>query len=120
MATDSSFIDHVCDQAGLGAQLSHRKMFGEYALYLEGKVVAFACDNSLFLKPTEAGRALLKREPDALPYPQAKPHFRIDDALDDPPLLRRLLQATAEQLPLPKPKRQKVTAATAPAPLGSR
>jgi TfoX/Sxy family transcriptional regulator of competence genes len=107
MATDASFIDHVCDQAGLGGQLSHRKMFGEYALYLDGKVVAFACDNSLFLKPTEAGRAQLKREPDAPPYPGAKLYFRVDDALDDPPLLRRLLQATAAELPLPKPKRAK-------------
>jgi len=120
MATDAGFISHICDQAGLGPQLSHRKMFGEYALYLDGKVVAFACDNSLFLKPTDAGRELLKREPDALPYPTAKPHFRIDDALDDPSLLRRLLQATAAQLPLPKLKKPKAERSTAPARRGSR
>lgn len=111
MATDSSFIEYVCDQASLGRQLSYRKMFGEYALYLEGKVIAFACDNSLFLKPTAPVRALLGREPDALPYPQAKPHFRIDDALDDPALLKRLLLLTAAELPLPKPKAAKKTRA---------
>jgi len=28
MATDQSFVDHVCEQAGLGPHLSYRKMFG--------------------------------------------------------------------------------------------
>ena len=59
MATDGDFIDYIHEQAGFGARLTHKRMFGEYSLYLDGKVVAFACDNSLLLKPTEAGRALL-------------------------------------------------------------
>ena len=124
MATDASFIEFVCDQAQLGSALSVKKMFGEYGIYLDGRMVALACDNSLFLKPNDAARALLKREPDAAPYPNAKPHFRIDDLLDDPPLLRRLLWETAAQMPVPKPKpaknAAKKTAAKAPAPRGSR
>ena len=28
MATDASFIDYVAEVAGLGARLTHRKMFG--------------------------------------------------------------------------------------------
>ncbi|MCK7502621.1 MAG: TfoX/Sxy family protein [Comamonadaceae bacterium] len=36
-------------------------MFGEYAIYLDGKVVALVCDNQFFVKPTDAGRALLGR-----------------------------------------------------------
>jgi TfoX/Sxy family transcriptional regulator of competence genes len=54
MSTDRDFIDYVAEQIGLGSRLSHRKMFGEYALYVDGKVVAFACDNSLFVKPSAA------------------------------------------------------------------
>ncbi len=119
MATDQSFVDYVCDQSQLGASLSSRKMFGEYALYLDGKVVALACDNALFLKPNDAARAILRREPEGAPYPGAKLHFRIDDALDDPPLLRRLLQESAAVLPLPKPKAAN-KAATKSAPRGSR
>jgi len=117
MATDQGFVDHVCDQAQLHG-LAYRKMFGEYALYLDGKVVAFACDNALFLKPTAAARAILRREPDAFPYPGAKPHFRIDAALDEPPLLVRLLRESAAELPAPKPRAPR--AAARPAARGSR
>jgi TfoX/Sxy family transcriptional regulator of competence genes len=119
MATDASFVEHVCDQANLRG-LTFRKMFGEYALYVDGKVVALACDNSLFLKPTDAARAILKAEPAGTPFPGAKPHYCIDIALDDPPLLNRLLRETADVLPLPKPKAARKPAVKARAPRGSR
>jgi TfoX/Sxy family transcriptional regulator of competence genes len=106
MATDASFIEYVCDCAQLRG-LTFRKMFGEYALYLDGKVVALACDNSLFLKPTDASRALLKSEPSGSPFPGCKPHHCIDETLDDTPLLQRLLRETAAALPAPKPKAPK-------------
>jgi TfoX/Sxy family transcriptional regulator of competence genes len=104
VATDQGFVDHVQSQSGLGRELSFRKMFGEYALYLHGRVVAFACDNQLYLKPTGPGRALLGEVSERAPYPGGKPHFLIDEQIDDRALLRRLFLATAEALPLPKPK----------------
>jgi len=107
MASDADYVAYVCEQAGLGAELTHRKMFGEYALYLHERVVALVCDNELFVKPTAEGRALLGAVEEAPPYPGAKPHLRVGDLLDDPALLRRLLLETARVLPLPKPKRAK-------------
>lgn len=107
MATDSAFIDYIHEQAGLGARLTHKRMFGEYGIYLDGKVIAFACDNSLFLKPSEAARVLLRTITLGKPYPEAKDYFILDEYLDDNDLLRRLLQATAEALPIPKPKSPK-------------
>lgn len=109
MATDSDYIDYIHEQAGFGARLTHKKMFGEYSLYLDGKVVAFACDNSLLLKPTEAGRALLPQVTPGKPYPDAKDYYVLDEFLDDTELLQRVLQATADVLPLPKPKPAKKT-----------
>lgn len=103
MATHQDFVEYVHSQSGLGDALSWRKMFGEYALYVDGKVVAFACGDQLFLKPTAHGRSLLRTVAEHPPYPGARLHFRIDEALDDRELLRRLLLATAEALPLPKP-----------------
>ncbi len=102
MATHEDFVEHVRNQ--FGNALSYRKMFGEYALYLDGKVVAFACDNQLYVKPTVAGRALLRNVAEHPPYPGAKLYFRVDAEIDDRELLRRLLVATAQALPLPKPK----------------
>ncbi|WP_028535870.1 TfoX/Sxy family protein [Paludibacterium yongneupense] len=104
MASTRDFVDYVCEQAGLGAALGYRKMFGEYALYLDGKVVGLVCDNALYLKPTQAARELLSPLVEGLPYPGAKAHFLIEQALDEPELLRRLLQATAAELPPPRPK----------------
>lgn len=104
MASDAGFVDYVCDQAGLGARLTTKKMFGEYALYVDGKVTAFVCDNQVFLKPTAEGRALLADLPEGSPWPQAKLHIRADALLDDPPRWKRALLATADVLPLPKPK----------------
>lgn len=104
MASDQDFVAYVVEQAGLGAALSHRRMFGEYALYLDGRVVALVCDNTLYVKPTDAGRALLDRVDEAPPYPGARMHWRMDEVLDDGERLRALLVATATALPLPKPK----------------
>jgi len=88
--------------------IEHRKMFGEYALYCDGKVVALVCDNQVFVKPTEPGRALLGELGDvamAPPYPGAKLYFRIEAAIDDAEAFSALLRATAKALPPPKPKR---------------
>ena len=111
MTTDADFIEYVREQAGLGPGLTHRRMFGEYALYLDGKVVAFACDNSLLLKPTEAGRAPLPTLTLGRPYPEAKDYYVLDEFLDDPDLLRRALIATAEALPAPTSRAARATTA---------
>ncbi len=104
MATKQSFVEHLQRQSGLGHDLSFKKMFGEYALYFRGKVVAFACDNQLYLKPTEQGRALIGKVSEHPPYPGAKLYFLIDEQLEDRELLGKLFRVTADALPLPKPK----------------
>jgi len=106
MASDSSFVEYVCDQID-APSITSRKMFGEYAIYLGEKVVALVCDNRLFVKPTEAGRHLAGEVHEAPPYPGAKPHFLIEELLDDRDRLSALLRATAEELPKPKPKKAK-------------
>ncbi len=104
MSTDTDFIAYVHEQAGLGDGLVSKKMFGEYGIYLDGRIVAVAADNSLFLKPTDAGRALLPNVVEAQPWPEAKSWFVLDEYLDDTELLQRLLRATADALPAPKAK----------------
>jgi TfoX/Sxy family transcriptional regulator of competence genes len=105
MATDAHFLDHIIELAGLGARLSYKKMFGEYALYLDSKVVAFACDNSLFVKPSQAAAAIAPGLPQGAPYPGAKDHLIADALLDEPERLRQLLLDTGLALPAPKPKK---------------
>jgi TfoX/Sxy family transcriptional regulator of competence genes len=109
MSTDTSFIDYLRDQLSAAGDLTFKKMFGEYAVYLEGKVVALVCDNQLFIKPTQTGRALLENMDDvseAPPYSGAKPSFLIGEALENRQAIAQILQATAAELPLPKPKKK--------------
>ena len=79
-------------------------MFGEYALYLDGKVVALICDDQLFLKPTPEGLAYLGSVSEAPPYPGAKYFYLLSAELDDPERLSGALRVTARALPEPRPK----------------
>ena len=79
-------------------------MFGEYAVYLDDKVVALVCDNQVFVKPTTAGRAFLDRVVEAPPYPGASLYFLVDEALESPQEVAQLIRITARELPRPKPK----------------
>ena len=107
MASDQSFVDYVCEQAGLPGRLSFRKMFGEYALYLDGKVVALVCDNQLYVKPTAPGRAVLGRVSEHPPYPGAKPHYVVEESrIVDMEELPQILIDIAKSLPVKKPKKR--------------
>lgn len=107
MATDASFLEYVAEQVQLGSRLTHKRLFGEYAIYLDDKVVAFACDNSLFVKPADATARLTAELPQRPPYPVARDYPIADELLDDPDRLRELLIATAAAMPPPKTKRPK-------------
>ena len=107
MGTRADTIAHLLDTLA-PLPLSARKMFGEYALYLDGKVVALVCDDLLYLKPTPSALAALPGCPTAPPYPGAKPHLLVTDALDDPDRVSLALKAVATDLPIPKPKKPKI------------
>ena len=107
MASDLDFVQFVVDQVDPGCGLSYRKMFGEYAVYMNGKVVALICDNQLFIKPTEAGRKFIGEVVEAPPYPGAKNAFLIGDEMEDTEWLTGLLVVTEAELPAPKPKKKR-------------
>ena len=56
MATHQDFVEYILDQIENAGTITYRKMFGEYAHYADGKVVAFLYVNQLFIKPTEGGK----------------------------------------------------------------
>lgn len=105
MSTDAGFAEHVCDQLRAAGGITAKKMFGEYGIYRHGKIVALACDNQLFVKPTPAGASLLGAPTYGAPYPGAKPHFNVSELLDDAGTLVRLIVATDEALPAPRAKK---------------
>lgn len=107
MASSLDTVHYICDQAGLGPRLTFKRMFGEFGLYVDGKVVAFVCDDQLYLKPTAEGERYLGTVKLAPPYPVAKNHFLLESEIDEPDRLRGALEVTARALPEPKPKRSR-------------
>ena len=59
MASKPEFVQHVCDLLESAGMITNRKMFGEYGIYCDGKLFALICDNQLFIKITEAGKAMM-------------------------------------------------------------
>ena len=109
MATKQSTIDFILDQLSLLDGAYARKMFGEYALYFDGKVVGLVCDNQLFIKITEPGKEFVGghyREGHA--YPGAKVSMLIDGGqLEERDWLCELVRITADNVPYPKVKKAK-------------
>ncbi|PKN99322.1 MAG: competence protein TfoX [Chloroflexi bacterium HGW-Chloroflexi-4] len=108
MASDEEFLKFLAEQMDQAGAIRYRKMFGEYAIYCNEKVVALVCDNKLYVKPTEAGRKFIRNVEEAPPYSGAKPFFFIEDRFEDADWLSELVKITEQELPVPKPKKNKV------------
>jgi len=107
VSSDPGFVEYVCDQVDDAGDITSRKMFGEWAVYSGHKVVALVCNDRLFVRPTEAGRSFIGEPTESSPYPGAKPHFLIEDRVDDREWLTELIRLTERALPAPKPKKRK-------------
>jgi len=104
MATSEQTIERILNSVQ-GANIRIAKMFGEYALYCDEKVVALICDDQMFVKPTASSTAELDATHESPPYPGAKPYLRIPEELvSDSNWLTRLINGIAKDLPAPKPK----------------
>ena len=108
MATQQRTVDYLLQQATGAGTVSAKPMFGEYGIYVDGKMIGSVCDDRLYVKPTASGRAHAEPASDAPPYPGAKPHLLIEaDRWDDSEWLGELLRITAGELPTPKPRKPK-------------
>jgi TfoX/Sxy family transcriptional regulator of competence genes len=106
MASNIEFVEYVCDQINNDKNISYRKMFGEYAIYCNEKVVGLICDNKFFLKITDGGRKILKEVLEVPAYKGAKPSFLIE-MLDDRDYMSNLINTTYNELPDVKVKKKK-------------
>lgn len=104
MASSAEFAEYVCGQVRGAGCISYRKMFGEYGIYCDGKIIGLICDDCFYLKPTESGMKILGDYVKAPPYEGAKPYLLIED-MEDRELMIRLVRATYDTLPEPQPKK---------------
>jgi len=108
MPTQQQTIDFLVEQMAAAGQVSARKMFGEYGIFCDGKMVAIVGEDELYVKPTKGGRAHAGEVGEKSPYPGAKPCFLIPgEKWDDAEWLAELIRLTAAELPMPAPKKPK-------------
>lgn len=107
MASDKNQLDFVLDQIRDAGVVTAKRMFGEFGIYCDGKIVALFCDNQLFVKPTDRGRAYIRRPIEAPPYPGAKPYFLIEGQIEDRGWISELITLTAREQSLPKKRTRK-------------
>lgn len=112
MASKQQTADFVVDQLASAGTIVAKKMFGEYGLYCDGFFFGLICDDRVFLKPTAAGRAYIGEPDEGVPYPNARPHFLIDDKIDNRPWVCEVVRITVHELaakPMQTKKRAKKT-----------
>jgi DNA transformation protein len=79
MATQKETVEFILSKLRDAKRFSARAMFGEYALYADGEVVALACDDRLYVKILPASSELENQCEKGEPYRGAKPHYLIDE-----------------------------------------
>ncbi len=109
MSTNQSTIDFILDQAQGAGEMRARKMFGEYAVYCDDKVVALVCGDQLFVKITAEGKEFAGDEyQEGHAYKSAKASMLVgENIIEDRDRLQELVRLTAEALPRLKPKKRK-------------
>ena len=111
MASKQSIIDELVSNLSGAGDVTAKKMFGDYGLFLDGRMIGFVCDDRLLFKPTAEGRKLFSSVIEEAPYPGAKGCFLVPESdWSKRAWLAKLAIATAAELPLPKKKAKKKNA----------
>jgi TfoX/Sxy family transcriptional regulator of competence genes len=104
MATKKDFAEYVLDQVE-DKKARIKSMFGEYALYYEEKVVAFICDNKVFLKINDATEKILGKNKRGQAYPGSKDYFVISESfLENSHEFKNLIKECASMVSVKKKK----------------
>ena len=106
MASSKEYLNFILEQLSDLDDITYRSMMGEYIIYYRGKIAAYICDDRFLVKPVKSAELLL---PDAVhepPYEGAKDMILVENT-DNKEFLTRLFESIYDELPAPKPKKQK-------------
>ncbi|MDR1911116.1 MAG: TfoX/Sxy family protein [Helicobacteraceae bacterium] len=105
MASDLSFAEFVTDQIKEAGVITHKKTFGEYLIYANGKPAILICDNTAYVKTLECLAPYLANAEKAAPYKGAKAHYIVDP--ENSETLSKIVREIERVTPPPKPKKIK-------------
>jgi TfoX/Sxy family transcriptional regulator of competence genes len=105
MATKLDFIEYVCGQIDGAGAIRHRKMFGEYMVYINDKPILLLCNNTVYVKILPCLDDLMAAAERDFPYDGAKEHYILD--IDNRELALEVIAVLEPVTPVPKPKKKK-------------
>ena len=97
MACSADFVQFIVDQCSGAGEIAVKKMMGDYCIYCDGVMFGLICDNNLYIKMTDAGKAVLDEIVLRQPYPGARNHLHITN-VDDRDYLEDIIRATVPEL----------------------
>ena len=100
MASSREYLEFVLDQLSALNGISYKAMMGEFILYYQGRIIGGIYDDRLLVKPTNTAKQMMPDAPYEIPYEGAKEMILVED-IDDREFLRSLLEAMADELPVP-------------------
>jgi TfoX/Sxy family transcriptional regulator of competence genes len=105
MSTTADFIEYVCAQVAGAGNVRHKKMFGEYMVYVNEKPVLLVCDNTVFVKILPCLDDIMQTAEKGFPYKGAKEHYILD--IDNRELSQEAARILEKNTAVPKPKLHK-------------
>jgi TfoX/Sxy family transcriptional regulator of competence genes len=103
MSTQKETVEFILEKLGEPDRFAVRAMFGEYALYADGKVVGLICDDQLYVKilPQSAELEDICEKDEA--YPGSKLYYIVEEGeLTKLKILPDILLDIAKSLPAKK------------------
>lgn len=101
MPTSKSYLDYILENLSNVDNISYKKMMGEYIIYMNGRIVAYVCDDRLLVKPTKTALEILNDCSLEAPYPGAKEMILVNE-LDNKEFLTNLFNSIYDELELPR------------------
>ena len=92
MASSEEYLNYVLGMLSDVEGISHRKMMGEYLIYLDGKIIGGIYDDEFLLKADKRLGALLPDADKRYPYEGAKTMMVIV-SIEDPNTVSELVEA---------------------------
>jgi TfoX/Sxy family transcriptional regulator of competence genes len=105
MASTPDFIEYVCEQITGVGEIRHKKMFGEYMVYINDKPILLVCDNTVYVKQRDCVNREMENAAIGIPYPGARPHYILD--IDDAEFSKKIVRILEPVTSLPKPRKKK-------------
>ena len=106
MASSKEYLHFILEQLSELEEITYRTMMGEYIIYYREKIVGGIYDDRFLVKPVKSAVAYMPENIYELHYEGAKKMLLVQ-AVDSKEFLTDLFNTMYDELPVPKPKKNK-------------